>query len=160
MPQSISEITLIRELKSIQKYSDVFSVGLNNNNIFEWDILIFGQENTIYEGTFLNGRMKFPKNFPNYPPNFQFTTKMFHPNIYEDGKVCLSILHDPGEDKYEYESASERWRPVITVYSIIQSIILILNQPNLDSPANIDAAIMYKEDENKYKKYIKNLLEN
>jgi ubiquitin-protein ligase len=39
--------------------------------------------------------------------------------VYESGEVCISILHPPGEDKWGYEKASERWTPVHTVESIL-----------------------------------------
>lgn len=35
--------------------------------------------------------------------------------VYPDGKVCISILHPPGDDPNGYELASERWTPVHTV---------------------------------------------
>lgn len=35
--------------------------------------------------------------------------------VYTDGKVCISILHPPGDDPNGYELASERWSPVHTV---------------------------------------------
>jgi ubiquitin-conjugating enzyme E2 G1 len=47
----------------------------------------------------------------------------FHPNVYEDGRVCISILHPPGEDQYGYESASERWSPAQTPESILISVV-------------------------------------
>uniref|UniRef100_A0A804QLT6 UBC core domain-containing protein n=1 Tax=Zea mays TaxID=4577 RepID=A0A804QLT6_MAIZE len=40
---------------------------------------------------------------------------MWHPNVYPDGRVCISILHPPSEDPNGYELASERWTPVHTV---------------------------------------------
>lgn len=64
------------------------------------------------------------------------------PTVYEDGKVCISILHPPGEDRYnEQETAEERWRPIIGVEAIIISVISMLSDPNDTSPANIDAAV-------------------
>lgn len=43
-----------------------------------------------------------------------------HPNVFPDGKVCISILHPPGEDIYNpQESASERWSPVHTVGVVV-----------------------------------------
>lgn len=36
-------------------------------------------------------------------------------SVYPDGKVCISILHEPGDDPHGYELASERWSPVHTV---------------------------------------------
>lgn len=35
--------------------------------------------------------------------------------VYPDGKVCISILHAPGDDPTGYESAAERWQPIHTV---------------------------------------------
>ncbi len=62
--------------------------------------------------------------------------------VYPDGKVCISILHPPGEDKFnEFESADERWRPILGVDAILLSVISMLNDPNLESIANIDAAV-------------------
>ena len=39
------------------------------------------------------------------------------------------------------ESATERWRPILGVESIIVSVISMLSDPNDESPANIDAAV-------------------
>ena len=49
------------------------------------------------EGGFFNAVMKFPKDYPQMPPTLQFTSEFWHPNVYPDGKVCISILHSPGE---------------------------------------------------------------
>ena len=61
--------------------------------------------------------------------------------VEKNGDVCISILHEPGDDKYGYESASERWLPVHTVETILLSVISMLADPNYDSPANVDAAV-------------------
>lgn len=71
---------------------------------------------------------------------------MFHPNIFADGTVCISILHEPGDDAMGYEDKSERWLPVHTVRSIIISVISILDEPNCNSPANVDASKMFRND--------------
>ena len=61
--------------------------------------------------------------------------------VESDGKVCISILHEPGEDQYGYERPEERWTPVHSISSIIMSVISLLSSPNIDSPANVDAAV-------------------
>ena len=55
--------------------------------------------------------------------------------------MCISILHEPGEDKWGYEKAEERWLPVHTVETILISVISMLADPNDQSPANVDAAV-------------------
>ncbi|MCL7037017.1 hypothetical protein MKW94_002805 [Papaver nudicaule] len=52
--------------------------------------------------------MTFPADYPVSPPTVKFVSDMWHPNIYPDGDVCISILH-AGEDPYGYELFSERW---------------------------------------------------
>ena len=61
--------------------------------------------------------------------------------VDKNGDVCISILHDPGEDKYGYERPEERWLPIHTVATIMMSVISMLADPNDESPANIDAAV-------------------
>ena len=65
------------------------------------------------------------------------------PSVEKNGDVCISILHDPGEDKWGYERPEERWLPVHTVETIIMSVISMLADPNDESPANVDAAVSY-----------------
>lgn len=59
----------------------------------------------------------------------------------KNGDVCISILHEPGEDKFGYEKPEERWLPIHTVETIMISVISMLADPNSDSPANVDAAV-------------------
>ena len=67
----------------------------------------------------------------------------FHLKIVDkNGDVCISILHEPGDDKYGYEKAAERWLPVHTVETILLSVISMLADPNYESPANVDAAVI------------------
>ncbi len=66
--------------------------------------------------------------------------------MYPDGRVCISILHPPGEDKFnEKESADERWRPILGVEAILVSVMSMLHDPNDESPANIDAGVSVRE---------------
>ena len=64
--------------------------------------------------------------------------------VHKNGDVCISILHEPGEDKFGYETASERWLPIHTVESILISVISMITDPNDESPANVDAAVSTK----------------
>ena len=60
--------------------------------------------------------------------------------VEKNGDVCISILHEPGDDKWGYEKACERWLPIHTVETIMISVISMLADPNDQSPANVDAA--------------------
>lgn len=56
----------------------------------------------------------------------KFTCDFFHPNVYPNGTVCISILHPPGDDPNMYESSSERWSPVQSVEKILLSVVSML----------------------------------
>jgi ubiquitin-conjugating enzyme E2 G1 len=140
---------------------DLVSVGLDedNPNVFEWEILILGPDGTLYEGGFFKAKLVFPSDFPNMPPTMTFVSDMWHPNVYEDGKVCISILHPPGEDEFNsQESADERWRPILGVEQILISVISMLSDPNDESPANLDAAVMWRNDRPAFKKKVRQIV--
>jgi ubiquitin-conjugating enzyme E2 G2 len=80
----------------------------------------------------------------------KFTCEMFHPNVYRDGRVCISILHAPGEDPLGYESSAERWSPVQSVEKILLSVISMLAEPNAESGANVDASKMFRDDQEQF----------
>ena len=100
--------------------------------------------------------MSFPTDYPNKPPSVKFVSDMWHPNIYEDGTVCISILHPPGDDAMnELETAEERWRPILGVEQIILSVISLFADPNADSPANVDAAVEFRESPDDFKRKVR-----
>ncbi len=68
-------------------------------------------------------RLTFCDRYPEKPPKVRFTTKMFHPNVYADGNICLDII-------------AAKWTPSYTVSSILTSIQSLLTDPNVQSPAN------------------------
>lgn len=150
-----------RQLKQMQSDKDIpgISCGLVDNNVFEWEvILMMSDECKYYGGGFFRAHLTFPQDYPMMPPKMKFETKIFHPNIYENGEVCISILHPPEEDKYGYESASERWSPVQSPETILLSVISMLSSPNDESPANVDAAKMWREDPKEFRKKCRRLV--
>lgn len=104
-------------------------------------------------------RMSFPSSFPMEPPALRFESEFWHPNgmypsiplgspadfaltaVYKDGNVCISILHAPGEDALSGELPEERWLPTQTVATVMLSVVSMLSDPNISSPANLDASV-------------------
>lgn len=99
-----------REIELIKKESDdLASRGLyfwfNENDISEMRILInpirkpAGTEglSSPYDGGFFLFEVNFPNDYPMEPPNLTFNPKQntarLHPNYYQNGKVCLSIIN-------------------------------------------------------------------
>ena len=56
------------------------------------------------------------------------------------------------------EKVDEKWRPILGVEQILLSVISMLNDPNPDSPANIDAGVQYRNDRKSYEAKVKKLV--
>lgn len=160
-PDKLAMNILAKEYAAMQKNPPShISVGLHENKIDQWEVLITGPNDTLLEGGYYKALLVFPPNYPMQPPQMTFQSQMWHPNIYEDGRVCISILHTPGEDRFnQQESADERWRPILNAEGILVSVLSMLtdSEPNLDSPANIDAAKEYKENIKEYRRRVRRL---
>lgn len=103
--------------------------------------------------------MTFTEEYPYHPPTFRFLVPIYHPNVYPDGKLCISILHTPGEDITSGEQASERWSPLQGVESVLRSVLLLLDDPEINSPANVDASVTYRDDRGGYNKKAREVVE-
>lgn len=71
---------------------------------------IAGPKGSAYEGGFFKFKIDFPTDFPFKAPTVYFVTKMYHPNINNDGKVCLEIL-------------SKQWNPSVNVSLILNTLV-------------------------------------
>lgn len=90
--------------------------------------------------------IEFDETYPIKSPNVRFVSRMFHPNIYNDGKICLDILQS-------------RWSPAYDVAAVLTSIQSLLHDPNADSPANSEAASMYRLDRSGYTRRVRATVE-
>lgn len=83
------------------------------------------------------------------------TDLVYLTTVYPSGLVCISILHPAGDDPNHYEHASERWSPIQSVEKILLSVMNLLAEPNDESPANVDAAKMWRDRREEYDKKVK-----
>jgi len=79
--------------------------------------IVCGGEDTPYYGAPFCFEVRLPDNYPFEPPAFKYLTNdsftRFNPNLYRDGKVCLSLLNT---------WHGEKWAAVQTVGAILQII--------------------------------------
>jgi ubiquitin-conjugating enzyme E2 Z len=92
--------------------------------------LIFGPEDSRYANCPLLFSVEYPLDYPISPPIVRILTSdghtRFHPNLYIEGKVCLSILGTyPGPS----------WVSSMNIGSVFKSIISLLdNNPIVNEP--------------------------
>lgn len=136
------------------------NIELINENVFEWSVaLIVLNEDSMYYGGYFKAKMTFPRNYPHSPPDFKFVRPLYHPNIYPDGRLCISILHPPGDDAMSGETAAERWSPVQRVETVLISILSLLDDAEVSSPANVDAGVMLRNNPAEYREMVNKDLE-
>lgn len=88
----------------------------------------------------------FDETYPTKPPNVKFVSKIYHPNVYLSGDICLDILQN-------------RWSPTYDVAAILTSIQSLLHDPNVNSPANPEAASLYKDNLKEYQRRVREFVE-
>lgn len=77
-----------------------------------------------------------PDKYPFEPPRCEFLTRVYHPNIDDQGRICLDILKGPPKGT---------WNPAISIATMLLSLRVLLANPNPDDPLLVDVANEFKE---------------
>lgn len=109
----------------------------NESNIFNFKAMIVGPKDTPYECGYYFFDITLPPNYPFECPSVKYYTQgdgtRFHPNLYTNGKVCLSILGT---------WAGPRWTAIMNLSSLLISIQGLLddnpirNEPGYEKESN------------------------
>nr|CAD2182914.1 unnamed protein product [Meloidogyne enterolobii] len=113
------------------------SAGPIGEDLFTWQAAITGPPNSPYQGGVFYLNIQFPTEYPFKPPQVSFKTKIFHPNISEDGYICLDILQS-------------KWSPALTISKVLLSICSLFGDANEAHGMSSDALKLYKTDRVKY----------
>lgn len=88
-------------------------------------LLIFGATETPYENVAFRFAFFFGKDYPQHPPRGRFFSNCarMHPNLYENGKICLSLLGTWSG------SGLENWSEAATLQQLFLSLqALLINE--------------------------------
>ncbi|KAI3640461.1 hypothetical protein MIR68_001339 [Amoeboaphelidium protococcarum] len=113
-------------------------------DLMNWHCAVPGVKGTLWEGGLYTVKLHFNANYPSEPPKCVFSPPIYHPNVWESGMICLSII-DPRSG----------WRPSITIKQILLGIQQLLDEVNIHSPANIKANNVYMRNKSEYAQIIK-----
>jgi ubiquitin-protein ligase len=125
---------LLRDIQMVQEklmQEQGIWYHMDESNMTKGLALIQGPQGTPYEGCLFLFSIQFPSDYPFSPPKVFFLTTdgktRFHPNLYVDGKVCLSILGT---------FSGPSWSGAQSLSSVLMSILGILdNNPLAHEPA-------------------------
>lgn len=114
----------------------------------------------VYEGLRYRLSLDFPAGYPYQAPRVKFVTSCFHPNVDEQGFICLDILKDKWSALYDVRSILLSIQSLLGGMRLCSEAVLIVPQhvahsphlppePNNDSPLNTAAAEMWENQEGK-----------
>ncbi|AQK80214.1 Ubiquitin-conjugating enzyme E2 2 [Zea mays] len=72
---------LMRDFKRLMQDPPAGISGApQDNNIMLWNAVIFGPDDTPWDGGTFKLTLQFNEEYPNKPPTVRFVSRMFHPN--------------------------------------------------------------------------------
>ncbi|KAH9494433.1 hypothetical protein Btru_022138 [Bulinus truncatus] len=113
-----------KELKLFQSSlpDGIFIKGFENR-LDLYSVMILGPEGTPYEDAVFLFDLKLPNDYPNSPPlcfYHSYCTDRLNPNLYEDGKVCVSLLGTwSGKGTEVWTSKSNLLQVIVSIQGLI-----------------------------------------
>jgi ubiquitin-conjugating enzyme E2 Z len=131
MSTSVRNKRILKEIAKFTKseHNDIF-IHVDQRDITKIYFMFIGPPDTPFQGGFFYFKLDMT-NFPLNPPKASFLTPMdstfrIHPNLYANGKVCLSMLGTWGNNT---------WSPILSLEKIIITIQALLdNNPLTHEP--------------------------
>ncbi|XP_049976835.1 ubiquitin/ISG15-conjugating enzyme E2 L6 isoform X1 [Alexandromys fortis] len=97
----------------------------NDDNVLVWNMLLL-PEQPPYNLKAFRLRIDFPRDYPLKPPTLKFITKIYHPNVREDGLVCLPLI------------SIRNWKPHTKTYQVLEALIVLVGKPNPEEPVRLE----------------------
>lgn len=126
----MTNVRLMKEIKILKESNEMF-IDVSDDNMKEFKIMFFGPCDSVFHNGVFLFKFNIEDDYPFSVPKVTFLTggivnARIHPNLYKEGKVCLSILNTWG---------TKEWSPLLTIEKIIITIKGILdNNPISHEP--------------------------
>ena len=111
----------------------------DQDNFRVFKVSIEGPKDTPYQGGNFEADLLQPTDYPMSPPKILMITKIWHPNIDRQGRICLDILKN-------------KWTPALQIRSVQLSLQALLSAPDASDFLNIEAAEMWQKNPDKANK--------
>ncbi|KAL3901413.1 MAG: hypothetical protein SGCHY_000635 [Lobulomycetales sp.] len=113
------------------------------DQLFKWECKLTGPEGSPYHKGVFRISIEFPTDFPFKAPKVLFVTKIYHPNVDDDGSICTDILKP------------DNWKPSTKMADVLNALVSLLESPNPDDPLQPSIADQYRNDKAKFDKTVK-----
>lgn len=136
-PQIISR--LLGEIRELVRSppEGVEYISADDSSVSEIHAFIDGPEETPFFGGRFRMKLVISEDYPNSPPKGYFLTKIYHPNIANNGDICVNTL-------------KRDWTSSVTLKHILQIIRCLLIVPFPESSLNDEAGKLFMESYEEY----------
>ncbi|XP_055456727.1 ubiquitin/ISG15-conjugating enzyme E2 L6 [Psammomys obesus] len=128
-----------KELEDLSKQLPPYLWRLSSDdaNVLVWHTLLLPDQ-LPYGLKAFRLQIDFPREYPLKPPTLKFITKIYHPNVGEDGLVCLPLI------------SRENWKPYTKAYQVLEALNVLVNRPNLEEPVRLELADLLTQNPEKF----------
>ena len=112
------------------------TVGLNNDNIYQWRVTMRGPKDSLYKEGLFYIELAFPENYPESPPKIRFLTPIYHLNVFSGadnnlGRICPNFI--------------TCWKPSTNAKEILTKLYTIFYKNELENAFDLDKKEEYKK---------------
>ena len=118
---------------------------VNNGEDGTFEMQMMGPSESPYENSSFILSIMFPKTYPFTPPILKFiSTPPYHPNIDNQGNICLDVLKMPPHGA---------WKANLGIAAVLEGVRRLLVEPNLDDPLDVNITKEFLTD---YESFVRN----
>eukprot|EP01091_Cochliopodium_minus_P006239 TRINITY_DN16115_c0_g1_i1.p1 TRINITY_DN16115_c0_g1~~TRINITY_DN16115_c0_g1_i1.p1 ORF type:complete len:213 (+),score=72.34 TRINITY_DN16115_c0_g1_i1:98-736(+) len=130
--------SILNEIKQLKKKPlEDIEITVSEEDLTCVYAIITGPKDTPFEGGRFKIKLVLGNEFPKVPPKGYFITKIFHPNVAENGEICVNTL-------------KRDWKETLGIQHIVITIKCLMIEPNPDSALNEDAGKLLLEEYETY----------
>ncbi|GAB6028117.1 NEDD8-conjugating enzyme ube2f [Chamberlinius hualienensis] len=143
---SVRDILLVKEVPEMQSnLPSTCKLNFEDPDSLHVFTLTVTPDEGYWQGGKFNFNIHVTDEYNMVPPKVKCVTKLWHPNINEDGEICLSLLRENSIDGLG-------WAPTRHLKDIVWGInSLFTDLLNFEDPLNIEAADHFQKDKDSFK---------
>ena len=160
---SLARARLQQERKSWRKqhpFGFVAKPRMNadgTQDLLHWRFEIPTKATSIWHPLVVRGELAFSEDYPQHPPAARFDmingSALFHPNVFPDGNVCLSIINPPGS-KHAYGEGGN-WSPAFGIQQVVLALQKFLDESSGFAQGSEEAYRLRRDDYDAYVRRVK-----
>ncbi|KAJ3005578.1 hypothetical protein HKX48_000607, partial [Thoreauomyces humboldtii] len=143
--QGHSDFSLPKEMADLAKtpISGANAHPASDDDFLHWTGDLTAPAESAFKGGVFKILVEFPTDYPFKPPKVKFDTKIYHPNVDDDGAICIGLLK------------TEVWKPSTKLPDVLVALLDLLQNPVPEDALRPAIAQVYTTDQAKFQKTAK-----